>query len=254
MRKRNQSRHVWAVHKKHPRAVYARKGKIVNIIIILAFMICIIGLAYLTLGFSAAGLGYIFLKAKGAAPAYVPPKPIVGWAIQYSSNMPTSMTLGSDGGYFFDFPNVDGVHYVVENISGLRQGQIINMTFSVTGDGTVLSVQGGTPGKVTLYMQRAGDNLSGAGAYQQYRYWAGGHSTSLVAGDYTISVQLNPDQWGDVFGASGSQYPNGFADCVTNANLIGFTFGDPGLGATGHGCYVPNGNARFTLKSFTVTD
>ena len=110
-------------------------------------MICIIGLAYLTLGFSAAGLGYILLKAKGAAPAYVPPKPVVGWGIQYSPNMPTTMTLGSDGGYFFDFPNVDGVHYVVENISGLRQGQFVNMRFSVTGDGAVIGVQGGYTGE-----------------------------------------------------------------------------------------------------------
>lgn len=172
-----------------------------------------------------------------------------GWSITNSIGMPQQMTQASDGTYFFDFPPRDGVHYVVKPAGSLQMGSIVALNFNVSGSGTVLPIQGSVA-QVSLFMQRKGDNLSGSGAYQQYRYW---HSAApLVSGDEQLSCTLTPDQWTDVFGESGTAHQTGFQDCVANAEMIGMTFGDPGAGASGHGCYVTNGSARFTLKSFLV--
>lgn len=214
-------------------------------------MFIAIALAAIAIG----AIGYfIFFRKKTAASAPSSPVPSDGWTIQYSKNVPAEMTQASDGTYFVDLPSQDdGLHYVVENASGkgLAIGKTLTMTYSVTGSGNVRSVQGDTPGWVTPYMQRAGDDLTAKGAMQQYRYW--GHpSSGLTVGDYTVSVPITADKWSDVLGAYGTEYPNGFSDCVANALVIGFTFGDPGQGATGHGCYVKDGTARFTLKSFTI--
>lgn len=199
----------------------------------------------------AAGVYFIFFKKKSASSTTSGTVLPSGWSITNSVGMPQQMTPASDGSYFFDFPSQGqgSVHYVVKPAGSLQVGQLVTMQFNVSGSGTVTPVQG-TTAQVSLFMQRAGDNLSGAGAYQQYRYW---HSAvPLVNGDGSISAALNPDQWTDVFGESGSAHETGFRDCVAQAEMIGMTFGDPGAGAAGHGCYVSNGNARFTLKSFTV--
>lgn len=193
---------------------------------------------------------FIFFRKKSAASTTSGTVAATGWSITNSRNMPAQMTQASDGSYFFDFPNTDGVHYVVKPAPNLQLGQTVTLSFNVSGSGSVVPVQGNPPGKVSLFMQRKGDNLTGAGAYQQYRYW---HSSAdLVSGDGSISCTLTPDQWTDVFGESGSAHPNGFQDCISSAEMIGMTFGDPGAGASGHGAYASGGNARFTLKSFTI--
>lgn len=222
----------------------------------LAGLILIVIIAIVAVYGFGASIGYVvFLKmlAKGGGGASATTSGTVaatGWSITNSSNMPAQMTPVADGTYFFDFPNQNGVHYVVERAPSLQLGQLVTLSFNVSGGGTVLPVQGATA-QVSLFMQRRGDNLTGSGAYQQYRYW---HQPAapLVSGDGTISCTLTPDQWTDVFGTPGTDFPNQFADCVANAEMIGMTFGDPGAGAAGHGCYVANGQARFTLKSFTI--
>lgn len=219
---------------------------ILIVIIITTFALFMVGSLY-------AGAALIFplmlLKAKGGAavPAYVPPKPTVtGWGFYYSPNMPQQMWDAGDGTFYFDFPTKDGVHYVYRAGSAAL-GQTITMTFSLAGDGTLVPTQGTTP-YVTLYLQRAGDNMSGAGAYEFYRFWSG--ATKLTgAGDYTVSVPLTYNIWTGVMGRSDQ---NGFAACLANLQNIGFTFGDPGAGASGHGVYVTNGTMRFTLKNFTI--
>src|SRR5207248_8829814 len=55
----------------------------------------------------------------------------------------------------------------------LKEGQTITMTFEITGDNPVFDYRtspnnicgSGTPGTLSLYVQRAGDNLSGSGPY-----------------------------------------------------------------------------------------
>lgn len=198
---------------------------------------------------AGAAVYFFVIRKKTISTGSATPVGSTGWTIQYSPGMPTQMTKASDGSYFVDLPTQDGLHYVVEKAPRLQLGQLVTLSFNVSGTGTIVPVQG-TTAKVSLYMQRAGDNMSGTGAYQQYRYW---HNYALLGnGDGTLSATLTPDQWGDVFGARGTEHQQGFQACVANAAVIGFTFGDPGAGATGHGVYVKGGSARFTLKSFTI--
>lgn len=205
-------------------------------------------IAIIAIAGAAVGAYFIFFRKKLASTTSGTVAS-TGWSITNSKNMPAQMTRASDGTYFFDFPSQDGVHYVVEPAPGLQMGSLVTLSFNVSGSGTVVPVQG-EKAQISLFMQRKGDNLTGSGAYQQYRYW---HSAApLVSGDGTLACTLTPDQWTDVFGESGSAYQTGFQDCVANAEMIGMTFGDPGAGAAGHGCYSNGGN-RFTLKSFTIT-
>jgi len=226
--------------------------------IILAIGLILI-VAYVFLGIGTAAIGYMLLQGKsGGAPAYRPPSPSPpingskGWAFSYSPNMPALMADNGDGTFGFDFPSQDGVHYVTRGAAGsLTVGGAITMSFSITGDGTIVSSQDGGQAYVTLYMQRQGDNMTGSGQYQQHRYFGGSKPLSMGV-DTTIVLPLTGDQWGDVFGKRGSDFPQQFASCIQNVSVIGFVFGNPSVGATGHGAHVVGGNAHFTLKSFTV--
>lgn len=199
----------------------------------------------------AAGVYFFVIKKKGSSGSTTSGVVLpTGWSITNSRNMPAQMSQYPSGGnYYFDFPSQDGVHYVVEPAPSLQMGQVVKLEFNVSGSGTVVPVQG-DKATVSLFMQRRGDNLTGSGPYQQYRYWHSG--APLVNGDGSLSCTLTPDQWGDVFGSNGMEHQSEFAACVANAEMIGMTFGDPGAGATGHGCYSNGGN-RFTLKNFTIT-
>jgi VCBS repeat-containing protein len=186
---------------------------------------------------------YFRVIKKGVASTAIPapaPTPVSGWVQQYGT-----VTVDARGNFTFGEP-----HYIVETAPALQAGQTISMKFSIAGTGKLTSVQDGGPAHVTLYMQRRGDNLSGMGAYQQYRYF--GPTVELTnAAEYTLSAQLNPDQWGDVFGARGSDHPAEFAACVANAEFIGFVFGNPGAGATGHGVKA-TGPVSFALLDYSI--
>jgi len=162
------------------------------------------------------------------------------WAFQYSPGMPPSMV-----GNYFDFPPQDGVHYVVR--SGAARSSI-GMTFTISGNGTIVPTQGNPPALVRLYFQRAGDDMSGAGQYEFYRWWST-DSIELKAGDFTLAVPLTPERWSSVYGKHGDVVPAQFQAAVGGMQTLGFTFGGE---FAGHGDYVTNGSARFTLTSFTA--
>src|SRR5262245_6631367 len=160
--------------------------------------------------------------------------------------------LGGQDGTSFDFPpKGPSVGYVVKTAPKLSLGQTISIKFTIEGYGTLVPTDSDPPARVRLYLQRAGDNGSGAGPYQHYRYW--GHPDVVLgaARDYEVSVELKPENWSDVFGASGNEHPQAFADAVANAGVIGFTFG--GMFA-GHGIYVKQGtgSVRFVLKEYSI--
>jgi len=200
---------------------------------------------------AAIGAGVYFLKRKQSPTPAPIPVPVTGWAFQYSPNMPAALPQDPNGNYYIDFPAQDGVHYVIENPPAMTPGQLITMRYSVSGVGTIYSVQDGAIASVTLYMQRKGDDLSGVGPMQQYRYFGKGNQLT-GQGDFIITCQLAGDQWGDVFGSKGTDHPAEFAACIANAGAVGFVFGNPGAGATGHGAAVKNGTARLTLKEFSI--
>lgn len=228
-------------------------------IIIIVVAVLVLCLAYFALGVGTGLAGYSILKASmkfgvkpstSASPATTG-IPLQTWNIAYSPGMPATMAADPNGGWYFDFPSKDGIHYVQTPAPSLAVGRVIKMQCSITGDGTIVPTEVPEVGpRMRLYIQRQGDNFSGAGQYQQYRYWSTDYLDLRSTGDFEMTVALDPDKWSDVFGMKGTDFSGAFAACVTNASVIGFTFGG---NFAGHGDYVINGNARFTLKSYTIT-
>jgi hypothetical protein len=71
----------------------------------------------------------------------VPPARISYWKIAYSPNMPAWMS-GTEGNWYFDFPNQNGVHYVYKAAPAVRVGQTITMHFAITGKGNFVPTEG----------------------------------------------------------------------------------------------------------------
>src|SRR5215470_1235261 len=65
----------------------------------------------------------------------------------YSPGMPSQPTA-ADGGWSFNFPTQDGVHYVTTSLSGplLGRGEI-KARFSIVGPGRLVPTQGDPPAR-----------------------------------------------------------------------------------------------------------
>lgn len=161
------------------------------------------------------------------------------WTFVYSSNV-------SGACDDFDFPQQDGAHYCVKALHA-SLGQSITMSFTITGDGTLVPPGDSPPGTTRLFLWRRGDNMTGAGQYQQYRYWS--TSTNLSPGSHTVTISLSPENWTDVYGQSGSANPGAFSAALSDLQGIGYTFG--GRDFAGHGDYA-QGVVHFHLDQYMV--
>lgn len=207
-------------------------------------------LAIVLLAAIAGGVvAFVFWKKKKSSIYPIPPA--VGWRIAWSPNMPTEMTNNGDGTYSFTFPNVDGVHYVYKSAPRVALGQTITMKFSIKGAATFIphGVGDPPPCDMQLFLQRAGDDMNAVGNMEFYRWWSNA-ATVLKEGDFTMTVQLNPDQWFSIYGKNGATTPDKFAACLANLANIGFTFG--GASSGGHGVYAKGPTTVFTLKQYSV--
>src|SRR5258707_1254081 len=92
----------------------------------------------------------------GGSPALPP-----GWNILYSPNMPPQMSSDpADGSFHFDFPAMDGVHYVLKNSPPVSLGQTITVKFAIVGDGKLIPVDGDTTARVRIMLEQRGDDLA----------------------------------------------------------------------------------------------
>jgi hypothetical protein len=174
----------------------------------------------------------------------------------------TPMQLDGGGKTFFVFPTAPpGVNYVTKSVDGLLPRiSVISLSYRVTAIGTPRfdyrtnpnNICGpGFPGTVRLFIQRAGDSLSGAGPFQQYRYWSTLGVRELAPGSFTVQAALDPAQWTDVFGKPGSDYPERFHEALENAARVGITFG--GGCFYGHGVFNSGrSTAKFTIDEFLM--
>lgn len=196
---------------------------------------------------------------------------LAGCSSDTASNLPTNTVTSTQGqwkmrsgwpvsGNSFDFPTAAGpntANYLTTTVNGLKPGNI-SMDYTVSGTGNPVfdyrtnpnNTSGpGYPGTVRLFIQRAGDNMSGVGEYQQYRYWSSVTYKDLALGNFSISETLSdPSKWSDVYGKKGSDYPDRFAATVAQAQNVGVTFG--GGSFYGHGVFVTGGTAKFTVRAF----
>jgi hypothetical protein len=146
------------------------------------------------------------------APAAVPSTP--GWEIRYS----TAVTLNapvSGHEFSFNFPLSPGsVHYITKPVTLAASGAArATFTITTTGDPvfdyhTAADNSCDAPAAVRLFLQQQGDDLSGAGPYEFYRWWSTA-GTVLKDGSFTVTVVLNPALWRSVLGKTGDAKPSG---------------------------------------------
>lgn len=188
-------------------------------------------------------------SASGGNISYAPAPSPTGWMFFYSPGMTGD---ASD----FNFPAVDGVHYVGKATGGpLKPGATITMNFTISGTGTFAAMDPGEgpPCHVDLYFQHVNDDLSGQGPAQFYRWFSKAQAKPLAPGSFSITTTLDVANFVPVGGnlSSGGITPDaGFADCLANAAFVGYTFG--GQYFAGHGVAVTGGTMHFHLDNYTI--
>lgn len=182
--------------------------------------------------------------------------PVIGDR-NYSVNMPLIPSAYPGGGWYFDIPNPTAdaghVHYVTFKHGSLSGKTRIILRYRLEMDPGVQLVptkeQPGTPSILTMYFQRRGDNWSGSGTFEAYRWWATFASVlPITAGEHELSVPLDGN-WTAIQTSSAATNPTGFRNAVRDAERVGFTFG--GGDGYGHGIYA-TGPARFVVTGFQV--
>jgi hypothetical protein len=172
-----------------------------------------------------------------------------GWSILYSPGMPPSLSQNADGSYYVDLPHQDGLHYVVQGARGNLTGKTITIKFELVGTAELLASDPGEtcPCSVSLYLQQQGDTLSAADEFK--RWWS--HKIPLNAQN-EASVVVSPENFRQVFGKRGTDFPQQFQAAMSNLANVGFTFG--GTSFAGHGIYVKQGtgSVRFVLKEYSI--
>src|SRR5262249_24355404 len=83
----------------------------------------------------------LLLTARNDEGSPAVPAPTTYWKIAYSPNMPAWMS-GSEGNWYFDFPNQNGVHYVYKVAPAVGIGRTITMHFAITSSGNFVPTEG----------------------------------------------------------------------------------------------------------------
>lgn len=184
------------------------------------------------------------------------------WVIEYSPGMPSHPTA-SGAGWSFAFPNSPNhVDYVVDPVSMAASNRIsATVSVAVSGNPTFgyQTASNNTciyPAHARLFFQERGDNMSGSGAYQYYRWWAktDAGSFQLAPGSGTMTASFaDPAEWSSVLGVAGNANATAtaaFNQAKANIGAVGMTFG--GGCFYGHGVYVSSGSASFSLSAFSA--
>ena len=182
------------------------------------------------------------------------------WAIgpiikgrNYSEGVALHPTPRRDGGWQTDLPQrPSGVHYVTFRHGSLEGKSRIVMRYRIEaapGVRIVPATAPQLPSTLTLYFQRGGDNWSGRGRFEAYRWYATFASQSpLQAGEHVVTAPLNGN-WTAVQTSSARSNPAAFRAAVANADQVGFVLG--GGDGYGHGVYA-TGPARLIVTDFRV--
>jgi hypothetical protein len=182
------------------------------------------------------------------------------WDILYSPGMPSHPYADASGGWHFNFPSPpDSIHYATITINR-PIGGTFSADMKVDAQNAIFNFRigdptntGTAPPACHLFFQQQGDDLSGSGPMQFYRWWSTPFAFVLANGAATLSVPLTPDKWLSVFGLRGTDSAAaqaGFAQAMAKTANVGLTFG--GGSYYGHGVNVTSGTARFIMRNFSV--
>jgi hypothetical protein len=171
----------------------------------------------------------------------------------YSQGMPLHPSPGPRGSFSIELPPSPGsVHYVTFHHGPLSGRQRIVMRFRVEappGVRILPSTNPGQPSILTLFFQRGGDNWSGRGPFEAYRWYATFASQSPIrAGDYVIVAPLSGN-WTAVERSTARNNPAAFRQALADADEVGFVLG--GGDGYGHGVFA-TGPARLIVTDFRV--
>jgi hypothetical protein len=170
------------------------------------------------------------------------------------SNFSSGYTVVTGNGEFsFKFPTAGGsVNYVTQSSPVLSDKTLLRLTYTITADpGVTLQSPNcpGSPATLTLYFQRQGDNWSGAGAFESYRWYAKfSQKIPLLPGTYVVEAPLSGN-WTAISTSSSSNNPAAFAAARSTPDVVGFVLG--GCTGLGHGVFA-TGAATFTVNKFEI--
>ena len=170
-----------------------------------------------------------------------------------SRGMPLHPSPGPGRGWHVELPQAPGsLNYVTFRHGSLAGKSRIVMRYRVEAAPGVRiepRTAPGLPSILTLYFQRAGDNWSGRGPYEAYRWYATFASHSPISpGEHQIVAPLNA-AWTAVQSSSAQNNPSAFHDALANADQVGFVLG--GGDGYGHGVHA-TGPARLVVTDFRV--
>jgi len=217
-------------------------------------------------GALAAFTGYLFIRrwlkyryrTNGKVTAGASPEdwfigPIV-WGENRSNGMPLHPSPEPSALFAFDFPQEPGsVHYVTYRHGPLTGKKQIRMRYRIEADPDVEIVPLTDPAgssKITLYFQRYGDDWSGKGKFDGYRwfdYWK--TIEPITVGEFEIVASFDDDVWNAVQSSTSVSSPAAFYGALGNADQVGVVFG--GGTGLGHGVFA-TGRARFVMIEFAV--
>lgn len=205
--------------------------------------------------FAAAGAG-VEPRARAQANALNPSAWSIGPIIKgrsYSRRMPLHPSPGPGRGWHVEFPQAPGsLHAVTFRHGSLAGKSRIVMRYRVEAAPGVRIVPRTAPHQrsiITLYFQRRGDNWSGRGPFETYRWYATFASQSpITPGEYVLVAPLTGN-WTAVQTSSARSNPRAFREALANADQVGFVVG--GGDGYGHGVFA-TGPARLIVTDFRV--
>jgi len=160
---------------------------------------------------------------------------------------------GPGRGWHIDLPTAPGsVHYVTFRHGSLAGKSRILMRYRIEaapGVRILPRTAPSMPSVITLYFQRGGDNWSGRGPYEAFRWYATFASQSPITPGEHVMVAPLAGNWTAVGRSTARTNPYAFRDALANADQVGFVLG--GGDGYGHGVFA-TGPARLVVTSFRV--
>jgi hypothetical protein len=171
----------------------------------------------------------------------------------HSVGAPLHPTPRRAGGWQIDLPRAPGsVHYVTFPHGSLAGKRRIVMRYRIEaarGTRLLAASDGRSASMITLYFQRRGDNWSGRGRFEAYRWYATFATQSpLTPGDHVMIAPLD-GPWTAVQTSRAPTSPAAFRQALAAADQVGFVLG--GGDGYGHGV-TATGPARLIVTDFRV--
>lgn len=176
--------------------------------------------------------------------------------VNYSKDLPLNPETTSDGLWKFTWvPDTSEAHYVTLDSAPLTGKKSIYIKFRVDIPTGTVVYGSNCPSKaqtgVVPYFQRAGDDWSGTGNMETYRWWNESVICYLFdkSSTYEITAPLDGPGWSAVETKTYANDSIDFELAKANASRIGFTFAN--CTGAGHGASA-SGPATFTLLEWRV--